>query len=105
MTPEMTCRCACGLLFGDVIGAVACARPERNVSKALQDAANGQNLAVVDLTAMDYGTFSELFASTIAGAWAGKVVIPESQHPLAMAVSPDGRWLAWDDRSARAFSI
>lgn len=104
MPTEVTRRCACGLLLGDVLGTVACSCSSRSVSRALQKYASEQNLVLVDLSFQSDGAFSEAEAITIAGAGAGKIVIPKSQNPLAMAVSPDGRCLAWDNRSARPWA-
>src|SRR5271157_4456454 len=105
MKPEMTRRCACGLLLGDLLGTVACSCSSRSVARALHKYATEQNLAMVEPIPMGYGDFSEVHAIRVGGGWAGKVVIPESQCPNMMSVSPDGRWLAWDNRSAERWPL
>ncbi len=104
MTLEITRRRACGLLFGDLIGTVACAQPSREVSKSLANAAHQHDLAILDLGAIRTSSGSELRAVTVGGARAGKVVLPESERPCQIAVSPDGRWMAWDNWSALPWS-
>jgi hypothetical protein len=100
MPHEMTRRSVCGLLLGDLMGTVACARPDMSVRTALQSIASENNLAILDLGNIDYGTRTELSAYSAAGARTGMIVLPKRERPCHVAISPDGQWMAWDNWSA-----
>jgi hypothetical protein len=53
----------------------------------------------MSLVAVDKSGGSELSGHTAAGAAAGTVVLRD--RPYCVAVSPDGEWVGWDNRSAR----
>ena len=81
-------------------GLVGCAKATPSaLADDLQKIADQQDLAILNLVAIDYGVRTDLSGRTIAGAPAGKVVLRD--RPYSIAVSPDGDWIAWDNWSAR----
>jgi Tol biopolymer transport system component len=71
------------------------------VAAALHQYASEQNLVILDSSVLPYPDHCQLGASTARGVWAGKVVIPKDKQPYQVGVSPDGKWLAWCNKSAR----
>jgi hypothetical protein len=80
-------------------GSVACTSADRGARATLQAYAAEHDLAIMSLVVVDKTSGSELSGHTVEGAAAGKVVLRD--RPYSVGVSPDGEWVAWDNRNAR----